>query len=60
MTGSFSTRDRIISKDRLPDPMMMEALNSMVGTPEPRRIRPTSCLLRRWPDSLAPLPSPPR
>ncbi len=60
MTGSLSTSARIISKDRLPDPMMIEARNSMVGTPDSRRMRPTSWRLARWRDSFSPLPRPPR
>ncbi len=42
MIGSFSTRARIISNDNEPDPMTIEARNSMVGTPDSRRMRPTS------------------
>ena len=33
MTGSRSTSERIISKDRLPEPMTIEARNSSTGTP---------------------------
>ena len=60
MTGSRSTSARIISNERLPAPMMIEALSSIVCTPEFRRMRPTSCLLARWSDSSSSLPSPPR
>ena len=47
MTGSRSVRERIISKERLPEPSTMEARNSMVGTGDSRRMRPTSLRLRR-------------
>ena len=42
ITGKRSTRARIISKDRLPDPITTEARNSMTDTPEQRSISPTS------------------
>jgi hypothetical protein len=41
-TGERSTRERTISKEMLPDPIMIDARNSIVGTPDSRRIRPTS------------------
>jgi hypothetical protein len=47
MTGSRSTRARIISNDRLPEPMTIDARNSMVGTPEAASRRPTSWRLAR-------------
>jgi hypothetical protein len=37
MIGRRSTSARIISKDRLPEPMMIEARNSMVCTPQLRK-----------------------
>ena len=46
MTGSFSTSARTSSKERLPDPITIEARNSIVGTPDSRRMRPT-CLAAR-------------
>ncbi len=55
--GSRSTSARIISKERLPDPMTMEARNSITWTPEARSTVPTSCRLRRCGES-APLPTP--
>ena len=60
MTGSRSVRERISSKERLPEPMTIDARNSSVGTPESRRIRPTSCRLARWRERRSPSPSPPR
>ena len=61
MTGSRSTSARIISKERLPDPMTTDARNSMTGTPADLRISPTSWRLRRWAESWSVLrPSPPR
>ena len=36
-------RARIIGNHRLPDPMTMDARSSSVGTPDSRRMRPTSC-----------------
>ena len=61
MKGSRSTRARIISKERLPDPMMIEARNSVTGMPEARRISLTSWRLcrcaERWEEAS---PSPPR
>ena len=61
ITGRRSTRARIISKERLPDPMMMEQRNSRTGTPADRRSRPTSWRLRKWAESFSWLsPRPPR
>ena len=51
MTGSRSTSAWIISNDRLPAPMTIEARNSMTGTPLARRISPVSARLRRCGDS---------
>jgi hypothetical protein len=42
ITGKRSTRARIISKERLPEPMTMEARNSMTSTPGLRSAAPTS------------------
>jgi hypothetical protein len=47
ITGSRSTSARIISKLRLSDPMTIDARSSIVGTPDSRRIRPTSWRLSR-------------
>lgn len=33
ITGNRSTSARIISNDKLPEPMMMDAWNSITGTP---------------------------
>jgi hypothetical protein len=61
MMGSRSTNARIISKERLPEPMTIDARNSSTGTPDRARIRPTSCRLLRCGDSASSsLPSPPR
>ena len=49
MTGSRSTREEIISKDRLPDPMTMEARNSTTCTPEARRISANSSFVAMIP-----------
>ena len=40
ITGSFSTSDRTISNEALPEPMTIDALSSIVGTPDERRISP--------------------
>jgi hypothetical protein len=50
MTGSFSTSARIISNDRLPDPITIDARNSITCTPVLRKNLPTSWRLRRWGD----------
>ncbi len=61
MTGSRSTSERIISNDRLPEPITIEARNSSTGTPHSRNTRPTSCRLRRCVESAcSSLASPPR
>ena len=60
IAGSFSTSARTSSNERLPEPMTIEARNSTVGTPDSRRIRPTSCRLARWRESPSPWPSAPR
>ena len=63
MTGSRCTRARIISKERLPAPMTIEARNSTVGMPEARRISPTRSRLRMWADAGSAVPAvtrPPR
>ncbi len=44
--GSRSTNARIISNDALPEPMMMDAWNSMTGMPLERRMFPVSARLR--------------
>ena len=46
MIGSRCTSARIISKERLPAPMMIDARNSTVGMPEARRISPARNRLR--------------
>ena len=48
-----------MSNEVLPEPITIEAWNSIVGTPEARRIRPTSWRDERW-SEVAPAPSPPR
>ena len=55
ITGSRSTSARSISNERLPDPITIEARNSITGTPESRSARPTSCRLRRCGESSAAL-----
>ncbi len=60
ITGRRSTRARTSSNERLPDPITIEARSSIVGTPDSRRMRPTSCRLRRWGERSSPSPSPPR
>ena len=47
ISGSRSTSDRINSKERLPEPMMIEARNSITCTPEARSTSPVSCRLRK-------------
>ena len=47
IAGSFSTSARTSSKERLPEPMTIEARNSIVGMPDSRRTRPTSWRLER-------------
>ena len=47
MTGRRSTSARMSSKERLPDPMTTEALNSTTGTPLSRRTSPVSRRLLR-------------
>lgn len=59
-TGERSTRPRTISKNRLPDPTMIEARNSTVGTPDSPRIRPTLWRLARCVESFSSAPRPPR
>ena len=51
---------RTISNERLPEPMTIEARSSSVGTPDSRRMRPTSWRLRRWRESPGSRPRPPR
>ena len=46
ITGSRSTRARIISNDALPEPIMMDAWNSITGMPLERRMFPVSARLR--------------
>ena len=61
ITGSRSTNARIISNDKLPEPMMMDARNSITGTPCARNRSPTSCRLRKCADkSGSSSPNPPR
>ena len=59
ITGRRSTSARIISNEVLPEPMTIEALSSMVGTPA-RAGPPTSWRLRRCSDRVPREPSPPR
>ena len=47
-------------KDKLPDPITIEARNSRVGTVPERNILPTSCLLAKCVESPWPVPRPPR
>ena len=51
MTGSRSTSARIISNDRLPAPMTIDARNSTTGTPLARSASPVSTRLFRCVDS---------
>ena len=60
MIGNLSTSALIISKERLPEPMMIEARSSIVGTPDSRRSRPTSWRVSRCDERSSPEPSPPR
>jgi len=60
MTGSRSASAHTISNERLPEPITIEARSSIVGTPDSRRMRPTSWRLRRWRDSPGSRPRPPR
>ena len=61
MTGRRSTSARIISKDRLPEPITIEARSSTTGTPDARSTSPTSWRLRRCGESSAcGSPRPPR
>ena len=48
-----------MSNEVLPEPITTDAWNSIVGTPEPRRMRPTSWRDSRWAER-SPVPSPPR
>ena len=59
MTGSFSTSDRTISNEALPEPITIDARSSIVGTPDERRIRPPP-VSRRGDRRAHPPPSPPR
>ena len=56
ITGSRCTSVRIISNDRLPAPITIEARNSTVGMPDARSTSPTRCRLRMWAE---PAPGPP-
>ena len=61
ITGKRSVKALIISKERLPEPMTIEARNSMTGTLDSRNIRPTSWRLRRCAESSSSSsPSPPK
>ncbi len=60
MTGSRSVRYRSISKETDPDPMITEALNATVGTPEPRRIASTSARDLMWGEGRSAGVRPPR
>ena len=67
ITGSRCTSERIISNDRLPAPMTIEARSSIVGMPDARSTSPTRCRLRMWADEPpppscvgSPFASPPR
>lgn len=51
IAGSRSVRYRSISNDADPDPMITAARSTAVGTPEARRMRPTSARERRWGES---------
>lgn len=59
--GRRFTSERIISNERLPGPISTDARNSSTGTPDSRRIRPTSWRLSRCADNTSSLrPRPPR
>src|SRR4029450_7185121 len=58
MTGSRSVRALTSSNETLPAPMTADARNSMVSTPDLRRIFPTSWRLRKWGESSGSLSSP--
>jgi hypothetical protein len=61
INGNRSTNALIISKERLPDPIIIEARNSITCTPDLRRISPTSSRLRMCGESSSPLSAnPPR
>jgi len=51
ITGKRSTRARMISNEMLPEPMTIDERNSITGTPEARRISPTSWRLRGYGES---------
>ncbi len=46
MTGSRSTSARINSNEALPEPITMDARNSITGTPLERKMLPVSMRLR--------------
>ena len=58
MAGSTSTRLRSISKEALPEPMMIAARSSVTGTGPAASSRPTSCRLDRCLDSPSAWSSP--
>ena len=60
ITGSRSTSARIISNDALPEPITIDAWNSITGTPLERSILPVSARLRICGESPSPCASPPR
>ena len=47
ITGSLSTRARIISNEALPEPITIDAWNSITGMPLERNMLPVSARLRR-------------
>ena len=47
ITGSLSTRARIISNEALPEPITMDAWNSITGMPLERKMLPVSARLRK-------------
>jgi len=60
ITGSRSTSARISSNEALPEPITMEARNSMTGMPLARRILPVAMRLLMCGDSASPCVNPPR
>src|SRR5213082_3513967 len=52
MTGRCSTRARMMSKDKLPEPVIIDERNSTTGTAVGRRTSPTSWRLRKCDDRL--------
>ena len=61
ITGRTSVRERSISKEREPDPMITAARTSVTGVAPEARMLPTSWRLLRWGEcSASSEPSPPR